>query len=74
MKLYTKDFFIRDDGSKISSTRWFNICCVIRPVNRCFVRRPDKRAYIEALRQAKFYLPWQAAAAAVHEALQYMRY
>ena len=24
----------------------------------------DKRAYIAALRQAKFYLPWQAAAAA----------
>ena len=26
----------------------------------------DKRAYIAALRQAKFYPPWQAAAAAMH--------
>ena len=27
---------------------------------------PDNRAYIGVLRQAKFYLPWQAAAAAAH--------
>ena len=32
----------------------------------CTIRGPYKGAFIAALRQAKFYLPWQAAAAAAH--------
>ena len=47
-------------------------CCI--PLNETKTNNlwgPDKRAYIAALWQAKFYLPQQAAAAAAHETLFY---